>query len=73
MCRNTGSGEPCEVVVPGVGTVLGSVASATLEDLDRAVEAAAAAQMSWAAVPYTERAAVMLKASQLLAENPARL
>lgn len=53
-----------------IGTRIGS---ATPADLDRAIEAATAAQKEWAAAPYTVRAAVMRKAAALLEANPDRL
>ena len=68
-----GAGELIAVTAPGSGTDLGSVASATTTDLDRAVESAAQAQRDWAAAPYNVRAAVMLKAAALLEADPGRL
>lgn len=41
---------------PGDGELLGQVAAATADDVDRAVRAAAAVQPAWAALPATERA-----------------
>lgn len=68
-----GSGAPITITAPGSGRHVGTVSSATSADLDAAVAAATTAQKAWAAAPYTERAAVMLKAATLLKENPARL
>ncbi|WP_221583474.1 aldehyde dehydrogenase family protein [Microbacterium sp. G2-8] len=68
-----GSGDPIAVVAPGSGTRLGAVGAATPDDLDRAVASATAAQREWAAAPYAARAGVMLKAAQLLEQDPERL
>lgn len=68
-----GSGEPITIVAPGPGTPLGTVASATSADLDRAVAGAREAQKAWAAAPYSVRAAVLLKASAILRADRARL
>lgn len=68
-----GSGEPLTVTAPGSGRHIGTVGTATPADLDTAVAAAKEAQREWAAVPYSVRANVMLKAAQLLEANPARL
>ena len=69
----TGSGEPVTVTAPGSGRHIGTIATATPEDLDTAVASAKEAQKAWAAAPYSVRAAVMLKAATLLEANPARL
>ena len=68
-----GSAGTIEVTAPATGAVIATIGKADVEDLDRAVAAAKAAQPAWAALPYTERAAVMTKAAALLAENPERL
>ncbi|WP_040166551.1 aldehyde dehydrogenase family protein [Microbacterium gorillae] len=62
-----------DVIAPGSGRSLGTVGSASVADLDAAVTSAAAAQKAWAAAPYAARAAVMLKAAQLLEADTARL
>jgi len=69
----SGGGAPLEVRSPGSGAVFTRVGGATPEDVDRAVTRATAAQKAWASQPYTARVAVLLKAAQLLRENPARL
>jgi len=43
------------VMNPATGDVIGSVANASLDDLDRAVSAAKAAYPAWSALPYAER------------------
>lgn len=69
----TGSGGQFEVVAPGSGRTVGRVAAATPADLDAAVPTATAAQRSWAAAPYAQRAAVLLRAAALLEADPGRL
>ncbi|MDO5535661.1 MAG: aldehyde dehydrogenase family protein [Propionibacteriaceae bacterium] len=61
------------VIAPATGVAIASVGSASTADLDASVERATTAQPAWAALPYTERAAVMTKAAALLAANPERL
>ncbi|AKT51588.1 aldehyde dehydrogenase family protein [Arsenicicoccus sp. oral taxon 190] len=68
-----GSGEPSPVTDKATGETLGHVGTASPADLDHAVERARAAQRAWAAQPYPARAAVMLKAAQLLEAEPERL
>ncbi|WP_017935572.1 aldehyde dehydrogenase family protein [Nocardioides sp. Iso805N] len=68
-----GSGGMSEVTAPATGEVIATVGRADVADLDAAVAAAKAAQPAWAALPYTERAAVMTKAAALLEAAPERL
>ena len=68
-----GRGEQIAVTDKATGVVLGSVGSATTEDLDDAVAAARTAQRGWAAAPYSERAAVLLRAAAILEAEPDRL
>ncbi|WP_156761222.1 aldehyde dehydrogenase family protein [Microbacterium karelineae] len=68
-----GSADPIDVIAPATGASLGTVGAATGDDLDRAVASATAAQREWAAAPYPVRAGVMLKAAQLLQDDPDRL
>ncbi|MFD1505830.1 aldehyde dehydrogenase family protein [Georgenia yuyongxinii] len=70
---SAGGGEPIEVRAPATGELLVSVASATAADLNRAVASARTAQPQWAALTYDQRVAVMLRAAQLLGEDPDRL
>ncbi|MFW0787522.1 aldehyde dehydrogenase family protein [Gordonia sp. CPCC 206044] len=62
-----------DVTAPATGEVVSTVGAASVDDLDRAVDKATTAQAAWAALPYTERAAVMSKAAALLSEEPERL
>jgi benzaldehyde dehydrogenase (NAD) len=66
-----GGGGSREVVNPSDGGTLGSTGIADTEDVDRAVQAGRAAQLSWAEAPFDERAKVLRKAGQLLEENAA--
>src|SRR5437016_4031362 len=62
-----GSGEPLEVRAPHRHTlVLGDVRRATREDVRRAVDAALGAWHSWSATSWETRAAVFLRAADLL-------
>ncbi|MGW0005458.1 aldehyde dehydrogenase family protein [Nocardia grenadensis] len=61
------------VVSPATGAVLDIVGEAGTAELETAVRSATAAQQDWAARTYDERVAVLLRAAQLLGENPDRL
>ena len=62
------SGDIYEAVMPhSTKSILGDVHQGTASHFDSAVEAAAAAQPEWAALPWEERAAVFLRAADLLA------
>ncbi|HEU5156187.1 MAG TPA: L-glutamate gamma-semialdehyde dehydrogenase [Streptosporangiaceae bacterium] len=66
--RRLGGGAPIEVVQPhNHRHVLGAMANATEEDVWSAIDAAAAAAPGWQALSYDERAAVFLRAADLLA------
>src|ERR1700738_2589238 len=63
-----GNGEPIDVVQPHRHSAkLGTLTNAVHADASAAVEAAMAAKASWAATPFDERAAVFLRAADLLA------
>ncbi|MGB8502003.1 L-glutamate gamma-semialdehyde dehydrogenase [Mycobacterium sp.] len=63
-----GSGEPIDVVQPHRHAArLGTLTNATHADAFDAMEAALAAKAQWAATPFDERAAVFLRAADLLA------
>ncbi|MFE6775059.1 benzaldehyde dehydrogenase [Streptomyces sp. NPDC057702] len=57
------------VVEPATGETLEHVGSADPTDIARASERAAAAQRGWAATPYTERAAVLRRAGDLINQH----
>ncbi|MEU4839791.1 aldehyde dehydrogenase family protein [Nocardia testacea] len=61
------------VISPATGAVLDTVGEAGAAELETAVRSATAAQQVWAARTYDERVAVLLRAAQLLGENPDRL
>ncbi|PXY26651.1 1-pyrroline-5-carboxylate dehydrogenase [Prauserella sp. PE36] len=66
--RALAGGEPFDVVQPhDHGHVLGVSAQATPEDVSEAVRAAKAAAPEWRELPFDERAAVFLRAADLLA------
>ncbi|GHF46507.1 1-pyrroline-5-carboxylate dehydrogenase [Amycolatopsis bartoniae] len=66
--RRMGGGDAFEVVQPhDHGHVLGVSAQATPEDVADAVEAAKVAAPGWRALPFDERAAVFLRAAELIA------
>lgn len=63
-----GDGERIDVVQPHRHTArLGTLTNATHADTNAAIEAAMAARNAWAALPFDERAAVFLRAAELLA------
>jgi succinate-semialdehyde dehydrogenase/glutarate-semialdehyde dehydrogenase len=47
---------------PASGEVWAEIPDGTREDAKKAIEAAAAAQAEWAAMPHTQRAGYLLKA-----------
>ena len=53
------------VIEPATGAELASVGIATPADIAAATTAAAAAQPTWAALPYTQRAAILRKAGEI--------
>jgi 1-pyrroline-5-carboxylate dehydrogenase len=62
-----GAGEPIDVVQPHrKDAVLGTVNNATADDARDAVEAARAAAPEWRRLSYDDRAAIFLKAAELL-------
>ena len=64
-----GSGEDYSAVEPATGKTLGRVGSATPADAHQAVERAVQAQREWAALPHSERAAVLRRAARLLEQH----
>jgi 1-pyrroline-5-carboxylate dehydrogenase len=63
-----GGGEPVDVVQPHRHSArLGTLTNATAADGTAAMEAAVAARAQWQATPFDERAAVFLRAADLLA------
>ncbi|AKI01853.1 NAD-dependent aldehyde dehydrogenase [Hoeflea sp. IMCC20628] len=64
--RDGASGECFDVINPATEQVLASVASAEIEDADRALDAAQAAYSDWAARKPRERSEVLRKAWELM-------
>ncbi|TNC45253.1 benzaldehyde dehydrogenase [Mumia zhuanghuii] len=62
-------GQTYPVVEPATGEELGRVGRAGTADVRRAAEHATAAQREWAALPGSERAAVLRRAGDLFAEH----
>jgi 1-pyrroline-5-carboxylate dehydrogenase len=63
-----GGGEPIEVVQPHRRQAkLGALANATADDVRQAIDAAAVAAASWQRMSFDDRAAIFLKAADLLA------
>ena len=66
--KRFGGGDPIEVVQPhNHRHVLGTMRGATHEDARAAVDAATAAAPGWRAMTFDDRAAILLKAADLLA------
>ncbi|MGO4205517.1 L-glutamate gamma-semialdehyde dehydrogenase [Rhodococcus sp. TAF43] len=62
-----GSGEAMEVVQPHRhSSILGTITNATYDDARAAIDAATAAAPAWRDLPFDERAAVLLRAADLL-------
>jgi len=67
------SGETMEVLNPADGSVVGTAPRCGAADVDKAVLAAAAASAEWASKPMSERAKMLLKASQLIMQRQEEL
>jgi aldehyde dehydrogenase (NAD+) len=63
------SGETFSSMNPGTGEVYAEVAKANETDADKALQAAFDARKGWASTPPGERAKILFKASDLLAER----
>lgn len=68
-----GAGEPIEVRNPATDEVIARVGSAAPADVYEAATAASSAQVAWAGMKPTERAAVLRRAGQLFEENSAEI
>jgi 1-pyrroline-5-carboxylate dehydrogenase len=65
--QRPGGGEPVDVVAPhNHRHVLGTLRNATDEDVAAAIDAAAAAAPAWRELSFDDRAAILLKAADLL-------
>ena len=67
--REASNGSTIEVTNPATGEVIDRVPDATREDLDRALDAARRGFRTWAATAAHERAAVLHRFTDLLAEH----
>ena len=67
------AGGVIEVIEPATGQVLARVARANAADVRASAAAAKAAQKTWAAQPYGERAKVFRKAAELIEQHRAEL
>src|SRR5262249_5846521 len=66
--QRMGGGAPIDVVQPhNKASVLGRTNDATAQDVQEAISAALAAAPAWRALDFDERAAIFLKAADLLA------
>lgn len=68
-----GGGGTLGSIEPATGRQLAVVGLADSDDVRRAVDIASRAQRTWAATPYDERAAVLLRAADLLMSEHAEL
>ncbi|MGN6087812.1 MAG: L-glutamate gamma-semialdehyde dehydrogenase [Actinomycetales bacterium] len=65
--RRLGGGDPIDVVQPhNHAAVIGTMRNATQGDAQAAIDAAAAAAPAWRAMSFDDRAAILLKAADLL-------
>ncbi len=64
----SGAGD-APVMEPATGEVLGKFGRASVEDVGTASKRASEAQREWAALPYSQRAAVLRKAGDLFNEH----
>jgi succinate-semialdehyde dehydrogenase/glutarate-semialdehyde dehydrogenase len=69
MWRDASDGSEFEVLDPATGELITRVASATPEDAKAAVDAAEAARPAWAATAPRTRAAVLLRAYEVMMER----
>lgn len=61
--------EVIEVLNPATGEIVGTTRAATAEDVDRAIDIAAAAQPAWAALRVRERVAMLREFAKLVRER----
>jgi benzaldehyde dehydrogenase (NAD) len=68
-----GSAGERAVVAPATGAELGRIGMASPGDVAKAAATAKQAQRAWVALPYTQRAAVLRKAGDLITEHAAEI
>lgn len=66
-------GATIDVINPATGIVVDTVPAATEEDVKKAVACAKAAQKEWAAVPVSEKVAIMYKFLDIVDDNKEKL
>ena len=71
--RKASDGARFDVIDPATENTIASVASATVDDAKAAVDAAAAAQVGWAAKKPRERGEILRKAFELIMRDAERL
>ncbi|HXZ77381.1 MAG TPA: aldehyde dehydrogenase family protein, partial [Streptosporangiaceae bacterium] len=67
------AGGETAVIEPATGAELGRAGMAAPADISAAAATAAAAQSAWAALPYTERAAILRRAGDIWRANAAEI
>jgi benzaldehyde dehydrogenase (NAD) len=67
------SGGEARVIEPATGQELGRAGIAAAADISAAAAAAAAAQPAWAALPHTERSAILRRAGDIWQANAAEI
>ena len=70
---DSSDGVTIDVTNPATGAVIDTVPAATKEDVDRAVACAKAAQKRWAAVPVSEKVAILYRFLDIVDENKEKL
>lgn len=70
---DSSDGVTIDVTNPATGAVIDTVPAATKEDVDRAVACAKAAQKEWAAVPVSEKVAILYRFLDIVDENKEKL
>lgn len=71
--RDASDGTRFDVLDPATTQVLAAVASATVEDADRALDAAEAAADAWAATPPRQRGEILRRAFELIMQRSEEL
>ncbi|HJF15971.1 MAG TPA: benzaldehyde dehydrogenase [Enteractinococcus helveticum] len=69
----SGTGEDIAIIEPATGETLGTIGSASPDDVQTAAKSAAAAQKAWAKIAPTQRAAILRKAGLLFEQHAEEL
>ncbi len=67
--NKSGSGQSMELISPGTGKPIGSVATADADDVSSAVASAAAAYEEWRRVPPAQRAKLLRRVAEIVRAN----